>query len=62
VIREITVHSVIHLAVQESDEIISQIKVDVGSQLDETTVTNGGPDANTTMSLIAIRRPDEGRC
>lgn len=60
VIREITVHPVVHLAVQESDEIISRIEVSEGSHLDGTTVTSGVPDADATMSLIAIRRPGEG--
>ena len=58
--RDITVHPVVQLAVQESDEIISRTAVDAGSALDGTTVTGGVPDADATMSVIAIRRPEEG--
>jgi len=60
VIREITVHPVIQLAVQESDEIITRAEVDGASALAGTTVTGGVPDADATMSIIAIRRPGEG--
>jgi len=58
--RDITVHPVVQLAVQESDEIISRTAVDAGSALDGTTITGGVPDADATMSVIAIRRPEEG--
>ncbi|TQQ83810.1 potassium channel family protein [Halonotius terrestris] len=60
VIRQLTVHPVVHLAVKESDEIISRTEVAAGSELDGTSVTNGIPDADATMSIIAIRRPEEG--
>lgn len=60
VIRQITVHPVVQLAVQESDEIISRAEVAAGSRLDGTGVTNGVPDADATMSIIAIRRPEAG--
>ena len=60
VIRQITVHPVVQLAVQESDEIISRAKIAAGSRLDGTGVTNGVPDADATMSIIAIRRPEAG--
>ena len=58
--RDITVHPVVQLAVQESDEIISRTAVETGSELDGTTVTGGVPDADATMSIIAIRRPEAG--
>ncbi|ERH07241.1 MAG: hypothetical protein J07HN4v3_02879 [Halonotius sp. J07HN4] len=60
VIRQITVHPVVQLAVQESDEIISRAEVAAGSRLDGTGVTNGVADADATMSIIAIRRPEAG--
>ncbi|WP_455449880.1 potassium channel family protein [Natrinema thermotolerans] len=60
VLRDIDVHPVVQLAVQESDEIIARIPVERGSELDGTAVTEGVPDADSTMSVIAIRRPDEG--
>ncbi|QCW04657.1 potassium channel family protein [Natrinema pallidum] len=60
VLREIDVHPVVQMAVQESDEIITRVEVDEGSDLDGTAVTAGVPDADSTMSVIAIRRPDEG--
>ncbi len=60
VLREIEVHPVVRLAVQESDEIITRVEIEPGSTLDGTTVSAGLPDADVTMSVIAIRRPDEG--
>ncbi|MFD1565534.1 potassium channel family protein [Haloarchaeobius amylolyticus] len=60
VLRDIDVHPVVQLAVQESDEIITRVVVDEGSDLDGTAVTAGVPDADSTMSVIAIRRPGEG--
>ncbi|WP_418285489.1 potassium channel family protein [Halorubrum sp. DTA46] len=58
--RNIDVHPVVRLAVQESDEIISRIEVAPGSALAGTAVRGGLPDADATMSVIAIRRPGEG--
>ncbi|WP_226040106.1 potassium channel family protein [Natrinema sp. DC36] len=60
VLRDIDVHPVVQLAVQESDEIITRVVVETGSELDGTAVTAGVPDAESTMSVIAIRRPSEG--
>ena len=60
VIRQITVHPVVQLAVQESDEIISRAEVAAGSRLDGTSVTDGVPGTDATMSIIAIRRPEAG--
>ena len=60
VLRDIEVHPVVRMAVQESDEIITRIEVEAGSALDGTEVVSGVPDADVTMSVIAIRRPDEG--
>ncbi|WP_254762729.1 potassium channel family protein [Natrinema marinum] len=60
VLRDIDVHPVVQAAVQESDEIITRVAVEEGSELDGTAVTAGVPDAESTMSVIAIRRPSEG--
>ena len=60
VLRDIDVHPVVQLAVQESDEIITRVVVEPASDLDGMAVTAGVPDADSTMSVIAIRRPDEG--
>ena len=60
VLRDIAVHPVVGMAVQESDEIITRIEIEAESALDGTDVTGGVPDADATMSIIAIRRPDEG--
>ena len=60
VLRDIDVHPVVQLAVQESDEIITRVVVEEGSDLDGTAVTAGVPDADSMMSVIAIRRPGEG--
>ncbi|SDK42535.1 potassium channel family protein [Natronorubrum texcoconense] len=60
VLRDIEVHPVVQLAVQESDEIITRVEIEPGSELDGTAVAAGVPDVESTMSVIAIRRPDEG--
>ncbi len=60
VLRDLDVHPVVQLAVQESDEIITSVEVEAGSELDGTAVTGGVPDAESTMSVIAIRRPGDG--
>ncbi|ELY64154.1 potassium channel family protein [Natronococcus jeotgali] len=60
VFREIEVHPVVGMAVGESDEIIARIEVESGSTLDGTTIAAGVPETEPTMSVIAIRRPDEG--
>ncbi len=60
VLRDIDVHPVVQLAVQESDEIITRVVVEEGSDLDGTAVTAGVPDADSMISVIAIRRPGEG--
>ncbi len=60
VLRDIDVHPVVQLAVQESDEILTRAEVAVGSALDGTAITGGVADADVTMSVIAIRRPDDG--
>ncbi len=60
VIREIGVHPVIQMAVEESDEIITRIEVEPASSLDGTAVASGVPDTDSTMSVIAIRRPETG--
>jgi uncharacterized protein with PhoU and TrkA domain len=60
VLRDIEVHPVVGMAVQESDEIITRVEVTPGSALDGTPVSGGVPDADVTMSIIAIRRPEEG--
>ncbi|QRV16676.1 potassium channel protein [Haloterrigena salifodinae] len=60
VLRDIDVHPVVQLAVQESDEIITRVEVEPGSDLDGIAVTSGVPDVESTMSVIAIRRPGEG--
>lgn len=60
VLRRMEVHPVVRLAVQESDEIIARIEVEDESALDGAVVTDGIPDVDTTMSVIAIRRPNRG--
>jgi uncharacterized protein with PhoU and TrkA domain len=58
--RDIDVHPVVRLAVQESDEILTRVEVVANSVLDGSTVTNGVAEQDVTMSVIAIRRPGEG--
>ncbi len=58
--RDIDVHPVVEAAMQESDEILARVTVEPGSKLAGTRITDGVPDTDVTMSVIAIRRPDEG--
>ncbi|ELY98411.1 potassium channel family protein [Natrialba asiatica] len=60
VLRDLDVHPVVQMAVEESDEIITRVPVERESTLDGATVISGVPDTDSTMSVIAIRRPDEG--
>ncbi|MFC4436344.1 MULTISPECIES: potassium channel family protein [Natrialbaceae] len=60
VLRRLDVHPVVQMAVEESDEIITRVEVEPGSALDGTEITTGVPDTESTMSVIAIRRPEEG--
>ncbi|WP_306055239.1 potassium channel family protein [Natronococcus wangiae] len=60
VLRRLDVHPVVQMAVEESDEIITRVEVERGSALDGTRITAGVPDTESTMSVIAIRRPEEG--
>ncbi|ELY59892.1 TrkA-C domain-containing protein [Natronococcus amylolyticus DSM 10524] len=60
VFRDIEVHPVVGMAVEESDEIITRIEVEPGSDLDGAGVDAGVPETEPTMSVIAIRRPEEG--
>ena len=60
VLWNVGVHPVVRSAVEESDEIITRIEVEEGSDLHDVTVVDGIPDTDATMSVIAIRRPNEG--
>lgn len=60
VLRDLEVHPVVELAVQESDEIITRTTVRAGSELDGTTVREGVPETAVSTSVLAIRRPEEG--
>ncbi|MFP4625067.1 MAG: potassium channel family protein [Natronomonas sp.] len=60
VLRGLSVHPVVELAVQESDEIITRITVEPTSTLVGTRIEDGIPDADLSMSVIAVRRPGEG--
>jgi uncharacterized protein with PhoU and TrkA domain len=60
VLRDLDVHPVVEMAVQESDEIITRTVVGGGSRLEETDVVDGVPATDISTSVLAIRRPDEG--
>ncbi|MGQ3328154.1 MULTISPECIES: potassium channel family protein [Halorubrum] len=60
VMRDIGVHPVVEMAVQQSDEIITRTVIGGGSALDGTAVEEGIPATDISTSVIAIRRPDEG--
>ncbi|QWC20447.1 TrkA C-terminal domain-containing protein [Halorubrum sp. 2020YC2] len=58
--RDLDVHPVVEMAVQESDEIITRTIVGKGSDLDGTEVADGVPATDISTSVLAIRRPDDG--
>ncbi len=60
VLRDIGVHPVVEMAVQESDEIITRTTVREESSLNGTEVESGVPVTGIATSVLAIRRPDEG--
>ncbi|MFD1569594.1 potassium channel family protein [Halorubrum laminariae] len=60
VARDIGVHPVVEMAVQESDEIITRTVVDAGSALEGTRIEAGIPATDISTSVIALRRPEEG--
>ncbi|WP_290811431.1 potassium channel family protein [Halovivax sp.] len=60
IFRDIDVHPVVQLAVQESDEVITRIEIEPGSELDGVPILEGRPETEPSMNVIAIRRPDEG--
>ncbi len=60
VLREMDVHPVVQLAVEESDEIITRVTVSADSPLDGAQLTGGVPDIEPSVTVIAIRRPEEG--
>ena len=57
---DLETHPVVQLAVQESDEIITRITVHPESELVGTSIVDGRPELDVGLSVIAIRRPDEG--
>ncbi|MFW6448770.1 MAG: potassium channel family protein [Halobacteriota archaeon] len=60
ILRDIDVHPVTQLAVQESDELMVRIEVDPGSDLEGSDVSEGVPDHLPAISVLAVRRPEEG--
>ncbi|MEF8913507.1 potassium channel family protein [Natronomonas sp.] len=60
VLRGLDIHPVVELAVQESDEIITRSEIEAGSALEGTEIEAGVPETELSMSVIAVRRPEEG--
>lgn len=60
ILREIDVHPVVELAVQESDEIIVRVTVDSESPLEGTSLVEGVPESDVSINVLAVRRPNEG--
>jgi len=60
VLRDLSVHPVVEMAVRESDEIITRTPVEAGSDLAGTRVEDGVPATDVSTSVLAIRRPEEG--
>jgi uncharacterized protein with PhoU and TrkA domain len=59
VLRGLSVHPVVELAVQESDEILTRVVVADGSRLDGERVADGVPTAELGLNVLAIRRGDD---
>ena len=59
VLRGLSVHPVVELAVQESDEIITRVVVGEGSALDGERVADGVPEPELGLNVLAIRRGDD---
>ncbi|WP_178915929.1 potassium channel family protein [Natronomonas gomsonensis] len=59
VLRGLSVHPVVELAVQESDEILTRVVVGEGSDLDGERVADGVPAAELGMNVLAIRRGED---
>ncbi len=59
VLRGLSVHPVVELAVQESDEILIRVVVNADSDLNGERVADGIPAAELGMNVLAIRRGDE---
>jgi uncharacterized protein with PhoU and TrkA domain len=59
VLRGLSVHPVVELAVQESDEILTRVVVAEDSDLDGERVADGVPAAELGMNVLAIRRGDD---
>lgn len=60
ILRDIDVHPVTQAAVQESDELMVRIRIDGGSQLEGSSISDGVLDELPAISVLAVRRPDEG--
>ncbi|WP_254839015.1 potassium channel family protein [Natronomonas marina] len=59
VLRGLSVHPVVELAVQESDEILVRVAVGEDSALDGERVADGVPTAELGLNVLAIRRGDD---
>ncbi len=59
-LREIDVHPVVSLAVQESDELLTRIEVAADSALAGVAIDDGMPNVDPAIAVIAVRRPNEG--
>lgn len=60
VLRDIDVHPVTQIAVQESEEVIARVTVTDGSELDGAVVKDGIPAIHPPISILMVRRPEEG--
>lgn len=60
ILRDIDVHPVTKLAVQESDEVMVRVRVDETSDLAGKTVSAGVLETTPSISILATRRPGEG--
>lgn len=60
ILRDIEVHPVTQAAVQESDELMVHVRVGADSELVGTDISEGVLDELPAISVLAVRRPDEG--
>jgi uncharacterized protein with PhoU and TrkA domain len=59
VLRGLSVHPVVELAVQESDEILTRVVVGEGSELVGERTADGVPKTELGLNVLAIRRGDD---
>ncbi len=58
VLKKLQLHPILSYAIRESDEVITKVKVEKGSQLDGKTLGEQKVETETGMFIMAVRRKD----